>query len=205
MRRTFGFAAPLLGASLLVLSLVQAGAQSADTNGSTGYTPATPNFVSIPHMPTMYINGGGANAAGAKTAKFIHDWGKYGIEAALDCDRKNANLAIATLMSYETALSASYDKASAAGQDGSAILNDASVIASVVNYIRKALSACTPPQGAMTMPSPPPGQAYAALPGEHRDSGGGLFDHVTIGIGVGGGGHDDRDHRDRDEHGDRHD
>ena len=189
-----------LGAATLLaigLTLSAASAQSTNTNGSTSYSPTTPNFVSIPHIPTMYINGGGAGAAGAQAVKFIHDWGKYGIEAALDCDRKNANLAISTLMGYEASLSGAYDQASAAGQDGSALLNDASVIASVVNYIRQALSACKPPQGAMLVPSMPPGEAYASVP--HRDSGG-LLSGVSIGIGIGVGGGEHRDHRD-DRHG----
>ena len=181
------------------LTLSTAAAQSTNTNGSTSYSPATPNFVSIPHMPTMYINGGGAGAAGAAAVKFIHDWGKFGIEAALDCDRKNANLAISTLMGYEASLGGAYDQASAAGQDGSTMLNDASVIASVVNYIRQALSACKLPQGAMLVPSPPPGEAYASVP--HRDSGG-LLGGVSIGIGIGVGG---GAHRDRRDQGDRHD
>lgn len=192
----------ILAFSLLAafaLSLSPAIAQSTNTNGSTAYSPNTPNFVSIPNVPTMYINGGGAGAAGAAAVKFIHDWGKYGMEAAHDCDRKTANLAITNLMGYESSLSGAYDKAAASGQDGSALLNDAAVIASVVNYIRQALSACAPPQGAMLVPSPPPGEEYATLPGEHHDSGG-LFDHVTIGVGVGiGGGHDDHDHHSHDE------
>lgn len=201
MKIKLASAAPFLVAAALALPAL---AQSTNTNGSTSYTPTTPNPVSIPHVPTMYINGGGAGAAGAAAVKFIHDWGKYGIEAARDCDRKNANLAITTLMGYESSLGGAYDKASAAGQDGSALLNDASVIASVVNYIRQALAACNPPQGAMVVPSPPPGEAYAALPGEHHDS---IMDHVTIGIGVGIGGGDDHHHHD-DRHGDdrpRHD
>ena len=172
-------------------------AQATNTNGSTAYSPNTPNFVAVPGVPTMYINGGGPGAAGAAAVKFIHDWGKYGMEAAHDCDRKNATLAVTTLMGYEGSLSAAYDTASAAGQDGSALLNDAAVIATVVNYIRQALAACAPPENAMLTPSPPPDEAYARAPEDHHHSGG-LFDNVTIGIGVGvgGGGHDDHGHHD---------
>jgi hypothetical protein len=179
----------------LVMSFTPALAQSTNTNGSTSYTPNTPNPVAVPHVPTMYINGGGPGAAGAAAVKFIHDWGKYGMEAARDCDRTSAQLAITTLMGYENSLGAAYDKASAAGNDGSAMLNDAAVIASVVNYIRLALSACVPPQHAMVVPSPQPGEEYAALPGErHHDDNplGGVS--IGIGIGVGGSGHDDHHH-----------
>ena len=182
--------------AVLALSLTPALAQSTNTNGSTSYSPDTPNFVAIPHIPTMYINGGGPGAAGAAAVKFIHDWGKYGMEAARDCDRKNAQLAISTLMGYENSLGAAYEKVSAAGNDGSAVLNDAAVIATVVNYIRQALAACQPPEHAMLVPSPPPGEEYAALPGErHHDDN--PLGGVSIGVGVGfgvGGGHDDRDH-----------
>jgi hypothetical protein len=195
----------------LVMSFTPALAQSTNTNGSTAYTPTTPNPVSVPFVPTMYINGGGPGAAGANAVKFIHDWGKYGMEAARACDRKSAAIAINTLMGYEATLGGAYDQASASGQDGSALLNDAAVIASVVNYIRQALAACPPPQHAMLVPSPPPGEEYATLPRDHHDDNplGGVS--IGIGIGVGGSGHDDHHHghddnrdNNRDDHGGDH-
>jgi hypothetical protein len=193
MKTAFAFTAPLLLAALLATPAI---AQATNTNGSTRYTPDTPNPVGVPYVPTMYINGGGANPTGARSAQFLHDWGKFGMEAARDCDRSDAAKAIATLQTYLSALDAQYQQASAAGADGSLVLNDASVVASIINAIRKALSACQPPQGAMLVPSDPPGTEYAVAPGHHDDN---PLGNITIGVGVGfGGGHDDH-HRGHDD------
>ncbi|MBL6852099.1 MAG: hypothetical protein ISS15_16695 [Alphaproteobacteria bacterium] len=189
----------ILASIILAAMLAPSAAQVGNTNGSSGYTPSTPNPVGVPFMPTMYINGGGANATGTKSAQFLHDWGKFGMEAARDCDRADAAKAIATLQSYLNSLDAQYTQASAAGQDGSVILNDASVVASIINYIRQALAACAPPQGAMLVPSDPPGTEYASAP-SHSDN---PLGNITIGIGIGGvigGG----DHHHHDDHPDDH-
>jgi hypothetical protein len=152
----------------LVLVCVPAIAQT-NTNGSPSYTPATPNNVSIPGMPTMYVNGGGANKAGQNFAQWLHDWGKYGIDAAKACDRAEALKAIAALQSDLNSTNGAYDAATKAGQDASEIANDAAVEASIINYIRLALSACKVPEHAMmAVPDHHVAMAAYAFGGHHR-------------------------------------